>query len=149
MRRFTQILFCLVLTGIYLTATAGFPVHRCLKEGSYYVLLFAEDTSCEKLHSQENMCHAGCCTGHHDESCCNTQVYSVDDPTIIQGRVKGSGQSSGTKDPVIFSALLPDSGTMLPAVQFADLPFRIFRTVTFQGKLYDPVAFVMDRFTPL
>lgn len=121
MRRFTQILFCLVLTGIYLTATAGFPVHRCLKEGSYYVLLFAEDTSCEKLHSQENMCHAGCCTGHHDERCCNTQVYSVDDPTIIQDGSKDQDNLQAQKILVIFSALLPDSGTMLPAVQFAGI----------------------------
>jgi len=69
------------MIGTFLTGSAGLSVHRCLHDGSVNIFLFSGSSSCGEVHGKEFTCHAGC-SEHHDENCCSTRVFMVDDPVM-------------------------------------------------------------------
>ena len=121
MRKFTKTVFCLVLAGLYLIATAGFPIHYCLQDGSHYVLLFARDFSCQAIHAQGDQCLSGCCPAHHDDDCCSTRVFLVDDPSMPEDESDAPGSVLAYKLLGMFSARMSENSFDVPCVQFARL----------------------------
>lgn len=73
--------FCIFMIGTFLTGSAGLSVHRCLHDGSVNLLLFSGASSCRDIHGNEKECHTGC-SEKHDENCCSTRVFMVDDPVM-------------------------------------------------------------------
>jgi hypothetical protein len=54
------------MIGTFLTGSAGLSVHRCLLDGSVNLLMFSGASACE----------------NHDENCCSTRVFMIDDPVV-------------------------------------------------------------------
>ncbi|MDD2290096.1 MAG: hypothetical protein PHT64_06375 [Bacteroidales bacterium] len=94
MRKLPDIFFCLLIGVSFLTSTAGFSVHHCLHEDSRHVWLISADPSCGAIHAQEAI--HGSCSPVHDQNCCSTQVFFLDDPTLA---------SHGTDTPELIQKL--------------------------------------------
>ena len=70
MKSVVSYLLAPLLLCAYLAATVGFEVHSCTVEGSSKLRLMTGQSPC-----QHNDC--GCHT--HDDRCCQTSVYVIDD----------------------------------------------------------------------
>ncbi|HBG54489.1 MAG TPA: hypothetical protein DDW70_09850 [Rikenellaceae bacterium] len=106
MRKLPDIFFCLLVGISFLVTTAGFTVHHCLVEGSYHVKLISADPSCLAMHSHVRSFGQGSCEEMHDQNCCSTQVFSMDDPTLI---------SHGTDVPELIQKLVDQEFFTVPA----------------------------------
>ncbi|HRW94935.1 MAG TPA: hypothetical protein P5167_03710 [Bacteroidales bacterium] len=82
--------FCILMIGTFLTGYAGLSVHHCLHEGSVNLQIFSGASSCDNFHGSDNTCVAGCCETH-DENCCSTRFFSIDDPVISAPDFLGGG----------------------------------------------------------
>lgn len=71
MLRTVHTFFCILMIGTYITGSAGLSVHRCLHDGSVSVLLLSGSPSCQDG-----------CSEHHDQDCCSTLIFMVDDPVM-------------------------------------------------------------------
>jgi hypothetical protein len=82
--------FCILMIGTFWTGSAGLSVHRCLHDGSVNILLFSGSASCQEIHGKDFAYHPGC-GEHHDENCCSTRVFMVDDPVVSVQDLQSEG----------------------------------------------------------
>ena len=78
MNKRVQYFFVLSLAFIYLTASTGFGVHECLRDGSVDILILKSDSDCSDLHHHSCCVIPDCETQEHDDSCCKTDVVLLD-----------------------------------------------------------------------
>lgn len=75
------ILAFFVMTA-FLLGTMGFGVHRCDIDHTAKVILLAGETPCEHAHTHDHP------HDHpHDHSCCHTDVFVVDAPSVSSHNV--------------------------------------------------------------
>ncbi len=106
MRKLPDIFFCLLIGISFLTAKTGLTVHHCLREDSYRVVLMAADPSCRAIHAQDDFADPGSCSQMHNQKCCSTQVFSLEDPTLI---------SHGTDAPELIRELVDQEFSPAPS----------------------------------
>ncbi|MFA5302899.1 MAG: hypothetical protein WC395_09485 [Bacteroidales bacterium] len=118
MLRTVHTFFCILMIGTFLTGSAGLSVHRCLHDGSVNIFLFSGSSSCGEVHGKEFTCHAGC-SEHHDENCCSTRVFMVDDPVVSAQDLLSEGYPDTPVQELLFSegvtGNLLKTGDPLPA----------------------------------
>ena len=90
MLRTVYTFFCILMIGTYITGSAGLSVHRCLHDGSINLLLLSGSSSCQSVHDNEPGYHEGRCQ-HHDDNCCSTLVFMVDDPVMSAQELLSEG----------------------------------------------------------
>lgn len=66
----------------FLLGTMGFGVHRCDIDHTAKVILFAGETPCEHAHTHDHPHEHP-----HDHSCCHTEVFVVDAPSVSSHNV--------------------------------------------------------------
>ncbi|MCL2502482.1 MAG: hypothetical protein FWE99_05055 [Bacteroidales bacterium] len=107
-----------LLVCAYVAVTMGFALHVCAAEGSSKLLLMTGESPCHHQHTgdhEEDHDHKDCGCDEHDDRCCHTLVYILDEAQNVMDYVKINVPDAwntislrASKDiPVLYGSALP------------------------------------------
>ena len=146
MRKLPDIFFCLLIGISFLTAKTGLTVHHCLREGSSHVVLLSADPSCRAVHAQQaghtpeadctrdNSASHGSCERIHDQDCCSTEVYFLEDPSLVSDGLDTPAPECTRITAYLAIQAIPDMASILE--QAAETAARLLQPLPGENSVY-------------